>query len=95
MADLFRELLDMSRDDLEQEYDRRAPSMEVGLSFIREELARRDMQEGASCAASFGVHLALVKTIDGTIETIEKVPRSESQPVAQLHHEHIGGGCRE
>ena len=45
MADLFRELLGKSRDDLEQEYDRRAQSTEVGLSFIREELARRDMQE--------------------------------------------------
>ena len=48
MADLFRELLGKSRDDLEQEYDGRAPSTEVGLSFIREELARRDMQEHAT-----------------------------------------------
>ena len=41
----YKELREMPIDDLVKLYDRTAPSSDVGVAFIREEIARRDAEE--------------------------------------------------
>jgi hypothetical protein len=45
MAHSYADLRRMSMEDLLREYDRLAGSTEVGLSFYREEIARRELAE--------------------------------------------------
>ena len=45
MAHSYRELRELTTDELVREYDRVAGSTLLGLSFIREELARREFEE--------------------------------------------------
>ena len=45
MADSYRELLDRPKDQLIREYDQLAPTTQLGLSVLREGLARRELAE--------------------------------------------------
>ena len=45
MAQPYQELRQLSKEDLIRQYDRIAPSTMEGLAFIREQIARRDMEE--------------------------------------------------
>ncbi len=45
MTHSYREFRELTKDELVREYDRLATSTQPGLSFIREELARREFEE--------------------------------------------------
>ena len=45
MADSYEKLRQLSTEDLIRRYDHKAESTAVGLSFIREEIARREAEK--------------------------------------------------
>jgi hypothetical protein len=45
MAGSYEELRKLTKEQLIQEYDKRARSTQIGLDFLREEIARRDAEE--------------------------------------------------
>lgn len=45
MTHSYEDLRKLSKEELIREYDRVAPSTQVGLAFLRDELSRRDFEE--------------------------------------------------
>ncbi len=45
MAETYEQLRDLTREQLVKEYDKIAKNTQIGLNFLREEIARRDAEE--------------------------------------------------
>jgi len=63
MAHLYGELRALSIEQLKEEYDRLAPSTQAGLSFIREEIARRELDEYNKRIESMTHHIKVMTVI--------------------------------
>lgn len=72
MTHSYAQLAALSNDQLIEEYDRVAGRTEVGLSFIREELWRRDIQQQNERLERMTNHIRLM-TAAITVLTIVNV----------------------
>ena len=63
MAHSYHELRELSREALVREYDRVAPSTVFGLSFLRDEVARRDFEEQNAQLVAMTRHIRLMTAV--------------------------------